>query len=75
MGVIVLHAHKITYVHTNASVILLMHRKIFGRINWLPLKRKPEDLVEEKIYVLLNIYIFFCMVKTVNMISTLSINI
>ena len=52
-----------------------MHRKIFGRINWLPLKRKPEDLVEEKIYFLLNIYIFFGMVRTVNMISTLSINI
>jgi hypothetical protein len=34
-----------------------MHRKIFGRINWLPLKRKPEDLVEEKIYFLLNIFL------------------
>jgi len=38
-------------------MILLMHRKIFGRINWLPLKRKPEDLVEEKIYFLLNIFL------------------
>ena len=58
LGMIVFHAHRITYVYTDASMILLMHRKIFGRINWLPLKRKPEDLVEEKIYFLLNIYIF-----------------
>lgn len=38
-------------------MILLMHRKIFGRINWLPLKTKPEDLVEEKIYFLLNVFL------------------
>ena len=38
-------------------MILLMHRKILGRINCSPLKRKPEDLVEEKIYFLLNVFL------------------
>lgn len=45
-----------TYVSTDTCMVLSMHRNIFGRINGLPLKRKPEDLGEEKGYFLLNIF-------------------
>ena len=44
-----------TYIFTDACIFLLMHRNVFGRIHWLPLKIKLKDLGEKKAYFALNI--------------------